>query len=65
MVATVAAELSGRVFPVTTAGKLELDPRYHRNYKLLWANEFHPNEDGFDVLAKVVAKKLKNEFHIG
>jgi hypothetical protein len=35
------------------------------DYKLLWANEFHPNQDGFDVLAKVVAKTLKDECHIG
>jgi lysophospholipase L1-like esterase len=65
MVATVAAEYPGRVFPVPTAGKLELDPRYQVDYKLLWANEFHPNEDGYDVLAKVVAKILKDEHHIG
>ena len=65
MVATVAAEYPGRVFPVSTAGKLELDPRYQQDYKLLWANEFHPNQDGFDVLAKVVAKTLKDECHIG
>jgi Dyp-type peroxidase family len=66
MVANVAAEYpAGRVFPVATAGKLELDPRYQTDYKLLWANEFHPNEDGFDVLAKVVAKTLKDECHIG
>jgi Dyp-type peroxidase family len=65
MVATVAAEYPGRVFPVATAGKLELDSRYQVDYKLLWANEFHPNQDGFDVLAKVVAKTLKDECHIG
>lgn len=65
MVATVAAEYRGRVFPVPTAGKLALDPRYQVDYKLLWANELHPTEDGFDVLAKVVAKKLKDELHIG
>ncbi|MBX9651649.1 MAG: cytochrome P450, partial [Xanthobacteraceae bacterium] len=65
MVATVAAEYPGRVFPVATAGKLELDPRYQQDYKLLWANEFHPSQDGFDVLAKLVAKTLKDECHIG
>jgi len=65
MVATVAAEYPRRVFPVATAGKLELDPRYQVDYRLLWANELHPNEDGFDVLAKVVAKTLKDECHVG
>ena len=65
MVATVAAEYPGRVFPVKTAGTLESDPRFQVDYKLLWANEFHPNEAGFDLLANVVAKKLKDELHIG
>ena len=48
-----------------SAGKLELDPRFQTDYKLLWANELHPTEAGYDVLAKVVAKKLKDELHIG
>jgi lysophospholipase L1-like esterase len=65
MVATVAAEYPGRVFPVSTAGTLELDPRFQVDYKLLWANEFHPTEDGYDLLAKLVAKKLKDDLHIG
>ncbi|WP_128961062.1 hypothetical protein [Bradyrhizobium guangzhouense] len=65
MVATVATSYPGHVFPVKTAGTLEADPRFPQNYKLLWANEFHPTEDGFDLLAKVVADKLKTGFNIG
>jgi hypothetical protein len=29
------------------------------DYKLLWANELHPHEQGFDLLAAQVAKQLK------
>lgn len=65
MVATVAAEYPGRVSLVKTAGTLETDPRYQEDYKLLWANEFHPNEAGFDVLAREVAKKIRDVIHIG
>jgi lysophospholipase L1-like esterase len=65
MVATVAAEYPGRVSLVKTAGTLEQDPRYKVDYKLLWANELHPNEDGYDLLAKVVAKQLKDDHNIG
>jgi hypothetical protein len=65
MVETIAAEYPGRVFPVPTAGKLALDPRFQVDYKVLWANELHPTEEGYDVLAKVVATKLKDEFQIG
>ncbi|WP_298881594.1 hypothetical protein [uncultured Bradyrhizobium sp.] len=65
MVATVATSYPGHVFPVKTAGTLEADPRFPQNYKLLWANEFHPTEAGYDLLAKVVADKLKTDFNIG
>ncbi|MCP3369752.1 Dyp-type peroxidase [Bradyrhizobium cajani] len=65
MVATVAAEYPGRVSLVKTAGTLEADPRYQVDYKLLWANEFHPNEDGYDLLAKVVGSKLRDVLHVG
>lgn len=65
MVAAVAAEYPGRVSLLKTAGTLEADPRYQVDYKLLWANEFHPNEDGYDLLAKAVASQIRDVLHIG
>lgn len=65
MVATVAAEYPGRVFPVKTAGTLEADPRFQQDYKLLWANELHPTEAGYDLIASVIAATIRDQLHIG
>jgi lysophospholipase L1-like esterase len=60
MVATVATDYLGRVHPVNLTGTLARDPRYQQDYKLLWDNELHPNMDGYVVLAKVIAQKLRD-----
>ena len=60
MVATVAAAYPGRVHAVNLTGTLARDPRYQQDYRLLWDNELHPNKQGYIVLAKVIAQKLKD-----
>lgn len=48
----------GRVHHVKLTG--ELAKHYGNDHKLLWENELHANEKGFDILAAVVDAKLKS-----
>lgn len=59
MVARVAAAYPNRVHHLNLTGTLAAHYRSADNYKLLWANELHPNEQGFDLLGMQIAKKLK------
>jgi lysophospholipase L1-like esterase len=59
MVARVAAAYPDRVHHLNLTGTLAAHYGSADNYKLLWANELHPNEQGFDLLGTLIAKKLK------
>jgi lysophospholipase L1-like esterase len=54
----VAAAYPNRAYYVDLTGTLA--KTYGDKHKLLWANELHPNEQGFDLLAEQVAKQLKD-----
>jgi Dyp-type peroxidase family len=56
----VAAAYPNRAYYVDLAGTLAKAYGDADKYKLLWANELHPNEQGFDLLAALVAKQLKD-----
>ena len=56
----VTAAYPNRATYVDLAGALAKTYGDPDKYKLLWANEFHPNEQGFDLLAAQVAKQLKD-----
>jgi hypothetical protein len=58
MVARVAAAHPNRVYHVKLTGTLKAV--YGNDYTQLWANELHPNERGFDLLAAVIAKMLRD-----
>jgi lysophospholipase L1-like esterase len=60
----VAAAYPNRVYYVDLTGTLAQKYGDADKYNLLWANELHPNEEGFDLLAAQVAKQLK-ELKIG
>jgi len=60
----VAAAYPNRVYYVDLTGTLAQKYGDAAKYNLLWANELHPNEEGFDLLAARVAKQLK-ELKIG
>jgi lysophospholipase L1-like esterase len=60
----VVAAYPGRAHYVDLAGTLAKKYGDADKYTLLWANELHPNEQGFDLLAARVAKQLK-ELKIG
>jgi len=55
----VAAAYPNRVYHVKLTGTLAANYGAPGNYKQLWRNELHANEPGFDLLAAVIAKKLK------
>jgi hypothetical protein len=55
----VAAAYPNRVYHVKLTGTLAANYGAPGNYKQLWRNELHGNEPGFDLLAAVIAKKLK------
>ena len=59
MVARVAATYPDRVHHINLTGTLAAHYGSADNYKLLWANELHPNEQGFDILGTQIANKLK------
>jgi hypothetical protein len=59
-----AAAYPNRVYYVDLTGTLAQKYGDAAKYNLLWANELHPNEEGFDLLAAQVAKQLK-ELKIG
>jgi lysophospholipase L1-like esterase len=59
MVARVAAAYPDRVHHINLTGTLAAHYGSADNYKLLWANELHPNEQGFDILGMQIANKLK------
>jgi lysophospholipase L1-like esterase len=54
-----AGAYPSRAYYVDLAGTLAKKYGDADKYKLLWANELHPNEEGFDLLAAQVAKQLK------
>jgi hypothetical protein len=56
----VVAAYPNRAYYVELAGTLAKKFGDADKYKLLWANELHPNEQGFDLLAAQVAKQLKD-----
>jgi Dyp-type peroxidase family len=55
----VAAAYPNRVHYVKLTGTLAANYGAPDNYQQLWRNELHANEPGFDLLAAVIAKKLK------
>ena len=56
----VAAAYPNRAYYVDLAGTLAKEFGDADKYKLLWTNELHPNEQGFDLLAALIAKQLKD-----
>jgi Dyp-type peroxidase family len=56
----VAAAYPNRAYYVDLTGTLAKTYGDADKYTLLWANELHPNEQGFDLLAAQVAKQLKD-----
>jgi hypothetical protein len=59
-----AGAYPSRAYYVDVTGTLVKKYGDADKYNLLWANELHPNEEGFDLLAAQVAKQLK-ELKIG
>jgi lysophospholipase L1-like esterase len=59
MVGRIAAAHPNRVHHLDLTGTLAAHYGSADNYRLLWANELHPNEEGFDLLGALIAKKLK------
>ena len=59
-----AAAYPNRAYYVDLTGTLAQKYGNADNYDRLWANELHPNEEGFDLLAAQVARQLK-ELRIG
>jgi hypothetical protein len=59
-----AGAYPNRAYYVDLTGTLVKKYGDAAKYDLLWANELHPNEEGFDLLAAQVAKQLK-ELKIG
>jgi hypothetical protein len=55
-----AAAYPNRAYYVDLAGTLAQKYGDADKYDQLWANELHPNEEGFDLLAAQVAKQLKD-----
>jgi Dyp-type peroxidase family len=53
------AQYPSRVHYVKLTGTLKANYGDPANYKKLWKDELHANEDGFKLLAAEVAKKLK------
>lgn len=56
----VAAAYPNRAYYVDLTGTLAKTYGDADKHTLLWANELHPNEQGFDLLAAQVAKQLKD-----
>jgi Dyp-type peroxidase family len=56
----VAAAYPNRAYYVDLTGTLAKTYGDADKHELLWANELHPNEQGFDLLAAQVAKQLKH-----
>jgi lysophospholipase L1-like esterase len=48
-----------KIFHVNLTGTLAASYGAPENYATLWDNELHANEDGFDVLAAMVAAQLR------
>ena len=56
----VVTAYPGRAYYADVSGMLAGNFGDAGNYKQLWANELHPNEQGFDLMAAAVAKQLKD-----
>jgi lysophospholipase L1-like esterase len=55
----VAAAYPNRIYHVNLTGTLAQNFGNADNYRQLWSDELHPNEQGFDLLAAPIAKQLK------
>jgi hypothetical protein len=59
MVGRIATAYPNRVYHLDLTGTLAAHYGSADNWRLLWANELHPNERGFDLLGTRIAKRLK------
>lgn len=57
--ARVASSNALRARHVKLTSILAADPRYGQDYTSLWANELHPTEDGYGLLAEQFVKMLQ------
>jgi lysophospholipase L1-like esterase len=56
----VADDYPNRVYYVKLTGTLASNFGDAGNHKLLWNNELHPNAQGYDLVAALIAKQLKD-----
>ena len=56
----VADAYPNRVYYVKLTGTLAANYGELDNHARLWANELHPNEQGYDLVAALIAKQLKD-----
>jgi lysophospholipase L1-like esterase len=56
----IAAAYPDRAFYVKLTGTLAENFGAADKYQLLWRDELHPNEQGFDLLAARIARQLKD-----
>jgi Dyp-type peroxidase family len=56
----VADGYPNRVYYVKLTGTLAENYGDADNHTQLWANELHPNQQGYDLVAALIAKQLKN-----
>jgi hypothetical protein len=57
-VAATFADPARKIYHVNLTGTLAAHYGAPENYQTDWRNELHPNDDGFDRLADVIAAKL-------
>lgn len=57
--ARVASSNALRSRHVKLTNMLAADPRYNQDYTSLWANELHPTDDGYGILAEEFVKTLQ------
>jgi len=58
MLRDIESVFPGRVHHLGFAGAFQTQPGFQEDYRTYWANELHPNQRGFQVLANIVYKKL-------
>lgn len=58
MVNSVAEQYGEKIHHVRLCDVLAAHYGDPENYQQFWANELHPNEEGFDILAEVIKSKL-------
>jgi hypothetical protein len=64
MIAGIADD-NRKIYHVKLTGTLARNYGDPANYATLWDNELHANDAGFDLLAAVIAAKLRRQFNIG